>query len=166
MHRGGRIRRFLVRLDGGGRRDGIFIFILQTFLETVDTLEQGFEDVCFGAAFFGDGIVDAWALKDLACFTARTHTIAFDLSLSTWFAVHGLARFGSDSAGSKPVDTDGGARNNRRHDDLMIDRIGTEKRIGQDIGKTETAEKEGKKEAEEEGEEEEKKEEKDEDQLN
>jgi hypothetical protein len=101
MHRGGRIRRFLVRLDGGGRRDGIFIFILQTFLETVDTLEQGFEDVCFGAAFFGDGIydnfsrvhdrdrgmrrdtVDAWALKDLACFTARTHTIAFDLSLST-----------------------------------------------------------------------------------
>jgi hypothetical protein len=57
-HGGGRIRRFLVRLDGGGRRDGIFIFILQTFLETVDTLEQGFEDVCFGAAFFGDGIYD------------------------------------------------------------------------------------------------------------
>jgi hypothetical protein len=25
--------------------------------------------------------VDAWALKDLACFTARTHTIAFDLQI-------------------------------------------------------------------------------------
>jgi hypothetical protein len=29
--------------------------------------------------------VDAWALKDLACFTARTHAIAFDLQIRSWF---------------------------------------------------------------------------------
>jgi hypothetical protein len=56
VQRGRRIRRFLARLDWGSRRDGVLVFILQTFLQTVDAFEQGFEDVCFGAAFFGDGI--------------------------------------------------------------------------------------------------------------
>lgn len=67
MQRGGRIRRFLlVRLNGGGGRDGIFVFILQTFLETVDAFEQSFEDVCFGAAFFGNGIYSGFS-QALGC---------------------------------------------------------------------------------------------------
>jgi len=34
----------------------VAIVVLQTLLEAVDALEQGFEDVCFGAALFGDGV--------------------------------------------------------------------------------------------------------------
>jgi hypothetical protein len=129
--------------------------------------------------------VDAWALEDLACFTTGTHTIAFNLpirigscsqrkvsylSLSTGFAVHGLARFGSDSAGSEPVDADGGASNSGGHDELMIDRIETQKDWSRHWGRPRLRQRKRKRERKrrkrEEGEEEEKKEEKDEDQLN
>lgn len=39
----------------GGRGDGIFL-ILESFFQTIDTFEKGLEDICFGAALFGNCI--------------------------------------------------------------------------------------------------------------